>query len=103
MTYNDHEATMTMETLQREVRSSAELQEVCLRMLKQCPGFERVDAILIQPRENAEGAANWTVAAVRPRVDNRYLRGARETIGLLQQTYQLNPEDAHLRAGKRRA
>jgi hypothetical protein len=94
---------MTMETVQREVRSSAELQEVCLRMLKQCPGFERVDAIVIQPRENPEGAANWTLAAVRPRVDNRYLRGAREMIGLLQQTYQLNAEDARLRSGKRRA
>jgi hypothetical protein len=94
---------MTTETLQREVRSSAELQDVCLRTLKQCPGFERVDTILIQPRENAEGAANWTVAAVRPRVDNRSLRGAREMISFLQKTYELHPEDALKRNCKRRA
>jgi len=89
-------------TLQRKVRSSAELQEVCLRTLRKCPGFERVDAILIQPRDNVEGAANWTVAAVRPRVDNQYLRGARETIGRLQQTYELSPAEAHVRNVKRR-
>jgi hypothetical protein len=96
---------MAAETVRREVRSSAELQEVCLRTLKKCPGFERVDAILIQPRDNIdniEGAANWTVAAVRPRVDNQFLRGARETIGLLQQTYQLNPLEAQARGIKRR-
>jgi hypothetical protein len=96
---------MTAETVRRELRSSAELQEVCLRTLKKCPGFERVDAILIQPRDNIdnpEGAANWTVAAVRPRVGNEFLRGARETIGLLQQTYQLNPAEAQAHAIKRR-
>jgi hypothetical protein len=93
---------MTAETVRREVRSSAELQEVCLRTLKKCPGFERVDAIVIQPRDNIEGAANWTVAAVRPRVDNQFLRGARQTIGLLQQTYQLNPVEAQARSTKRR-
>jgi len=93
---------MTAETSRREVRSSAELQEVCLRTLKKCPGFERVDEILIQPRASGEGFANWTVAAVRPRVDNRFLRGARETIGFLQQTYQLNPVEAQTRNGKRR-
>ena len=57
---------MTGEAIRREVRSSAELQEVCLRTLKQCPGFEQVNEILIQPRDNAEGSANWTLAAVRP-------------------------------------
>ena len=93
---------MTAECVQREARSSAELQQVCLRALKQCPGFERVDAIVIQPRDSAMGAANWTVAAIRPRVDNRYLRGARETIGFLQKTYQLNPSEAQLRNGRRR-
>jgi hypothetical protein len=59
---------MTAENVRREVRSSAELQEVCLRTLKKCPGFERVDAILIQPRDDIESVPNWTVAAVRPRV-----------------------------------
>jgi hypothetical protein len=93
--------------VRREIRTSAELQEVCLRTLKKCPGFERVDAILIQPRDNSaceksEGAANWTVAAVRPRVDNRSLRGARETIGFLQQTYQLHPAEVQMRGGSKR-
>ena len=85
---------MTGETLQRKVRSSAELQEVCLRTLKQCPGFEQVKQILIQPRVNVEGSPNWTLAAVRPRVDNRSLRAARDTIGILQRTYQLTPGEA---------
>ena len=92
---------MTGETGKWEVRSSAELQEVCLRTLKQCRGFERVDRILIQPRDNAEGSANWTLAAVRPPVDNRSLRAARETIGFLQQTYRLIPSEAQGRAKRR--
>ncbi len=93
---------MTGETVQRKVRSSAELQEVCLRTLKQCRGFEQVNRILIQPRDNAEDSANWFLAAVRPPVDNRSLRAARETIGLLQQTYRLIPSDSQGR-GKRRS
>ena len=93
---------MTGEAVRREVRSSVELQEVCLRTLKRCPGFEQVNEILIQPRDNAEGSANWTLAAVRPRVDNRSLRAARETIGFLQQTYRLIPGEAQGR-DKRRA
>jgi hypothetical protein len=93
---------MTDEIIRHEVRSSAELQEVCLRTLKQCPGFEQVNEILIQPRDNAGGSANWTVAAVRPRVDNRSLRAARATIGFLQQTYRLIPREeqaGHKRRG----
>jgi hypothetical protein len=92
---------MGAETVRREVRSSAELQEVCLQTLKKCPGFERVDAIVIQPRDDIQGVPNWTVAAVRPRVENQFLRGARETIGLLQQTYQLNPVEAQARTKRR--
>ncbi|MGH6801256.1 MAG: hypothetical protein ACRECZ_07575, partial [Methylocella sp.] len=92
--------TMTGET-QWKVRSSAELQEVCLRTLKQCRGFERVNRILIEPRDNAEGSANWTLAAVRPPVDNHSLRAARETIGLLQQTYRLIPSDSRDRDKRR--
>jgi hypothetical protein len=92
---------MTGEAIRREVRSSAELQEVCLRTLKQCPGFEQVNEILIQARDNAEGSANWTLAAVRPRVDNRSLRAARETIGFLQQTYRLIPGEAQGRDKRR--
>jgi hypothetical protein len=92
---------MAPETVRCEVRSSAELQEVCLRTLKQCPGFEQVNEILIQPRDNAEGSANWTLAAVRPRVDNRSLRGARATIGFLQQTYRLTPGEPRRRDKRR--
>ncbi len=92
---------MTGETVQWELRSSAELQEVCLRTLKQCRGFERVVRILIQPRDNAEGSANWTLAAVRPPVDNSSLRAARETIGFLQQTYRLIPGDSQRRDKRR--
>ena len=93
---------MSTEIFRREIRSSAELQEVCLQTLRQCPGFERVDAVVIQPRDSVEGAANWTVAAIRPRVDNRYLRGARETIGFLQQTYRLSPLEMQRSSTKRR-
>lgn len=78
----------------REVRSCAELQAVCLQTLKQCQGFEQVNEVLVQPRENAEGFANWTLAAVRPRVENRFLRAAGGAIAVLQQTYQLNAETA---------
>jgi hypothetical protein len=92
---------MTGESIPWEVRSSAELQEVCLHTLKQCRGFERVNRILIQPRDNAEGSANWTLAAVRPPVDNRSLRAARETIKLLQQTYRLNADDSQGRDKRR--
>jgi hypothetical protein len=97
----DRGDTMTGEAIRREVRSSAELQEVCLRTLRRCPGFEQVNEILIQPRDNAEGSANWTLAAVRPRVDNRSLRAARETIGFLQQTYRLIPGEAQGRDKRR--
>jgi hypothetical protein len=78
----------------REVRSCAELQAVCLQTLKQCQGFEQVNEVLVQPRENAEGFANWTLAAVRPRVENRFLRAAGGAIAALQQTYQLSAETA---------
>ena len=79
--------------MRRMTRSSVELKAICLRSLKSCPGFERVSEILIQPREPCHGGANWTLAAVRPRVDNDALRGARETIAHLQQSYQLRAQD----------
>jgi hypothetical protein len=92
---------VTGEIIRREVRSSVELQEVCLRTLKQCPGFERVNEIMIQSRDSAAGSANWTLAAVRPRVDNHSLRAARETIGFLQQTYRLSAGELNARAKRR--
>lgn len=78
----------------REIRSCAELQSLCLQTLKQCSGFEHVDEILVQPRERLDGRANWTLAAVRPRVDNRALRAARGTIEFLQKTYALPEAEA---------
>jgi len=72
-----------------KVRSSSELQAICLRRLKACPGFERVSEILIQPRDARPGGTNWILAAVRPRVDNDALRGARATIDHLQRSYRL--------------
>ncbi|WP_156898274.1 hypothetical protein [Methylocapsa acidiphila] len=73
-----------------EIRSSAELQAVCLQALKKCRGFELVHEVLVQPRENAVGRANWTLAAVRPRVANDVLREARAVIAGLQESYLLN-------------
>jgi hypothetical protein len=80
--------------MRRVIRSNAELQAICLRSLKTCPGFERVSEILIQPRTAHAGGANWTLAAVRPRVDNEALRGARATIDRLQRSYQLSAMDS---------
>jgi hypothetical protein len=79
--------------MRRVIQSSAELQAICLQSLKTCPGFERVNEILIQPRNACSGGANWTLAAVKPRVDNDALRGARATIDLLQRSYQLDAAD----------
>ena len=84
-----------------KVGPQRELQEVCLQTLKKCPGFEQVNEILIQPRDAVNGSANWNLAAVRPRVDNRSLRAARETIGFLQQTYRLIPGEAQVRDHRR--
>lgn len=79
--------------MRRMIRSNAELQAICLQSLKACPGFERVSEILIQPRTSCSGGANWTLAAVKPRVDNTALRGARATIDYLQRSYQLPGAD----------
>ncbi len=75
--------------MRRKVCSSTKLQGICLSSLKECPGFEHVNEILIQPRESFEGGTNWTLAAVRPRVSNNVLRAARGTIEMLQTTYEL--------------
>ena len=75
--------------MRREVCSSSELQGICLRSLKGCPGFEHVSEILIQPRESFGEGTNWTLAAVRPRVSNNVLRAARGTIEMLQTSYEL--------------
>lgn len=75
--------------MRREICSSSKLQGICLSSLKECPGFEHVNEILIQPRESFEGGTNWTLAAVRPRVSNNVLRAARSTIEMLQTTYEL--------------
>ncbi len=88
--------------MNRETCSFAQLQLVCLRTLKQCQGFEMVNEVLVQPRECTEGAANWTLAAVRPRVDNNSLRAARGAIDFLQKTYQLDAAEAKAESARRR-
>jgi hypothetical protein len=85
----------------REIRSSVELQAICLSSLQACPGFEHVNEVLIQPRETTQGGANWTLAAVRPRVDNQVLRSARTTIDMLQRSYELSAAEV-LAKGPRR-
>ncbi len=77
-----------------EIRSHAELREICLQTLKSCEGFERVDEILIQPRVPPAGGTNWTLAGFRPRVGNAALRGARGAIDHLRRSYQLSAADA---------
>jgi hypothetical protein len=84
--------------MNRETRSFAQLQAVCLHTLKRCQGFEMVNEVLVQPRESAEGFANWTLAAVRPRVENNALRAARGTIDFLQRTYRLDEAEAEAAA-----
>jgi hypothetical protein len=79
--------------MRRVINSNTELQAICLQSLKACPGFERVNEILVQPRNPCSGGANWTLAAVKPRVDNDALRGARATIDRLQRSYQLGTAD----------
>lgn len=76
--------------MQRELRSHAQLRDICLRTLKSCEGFEQVDEILIQPRDAHSGGPNWALAGFRPRVANDALRAARNTIYELQQSYALD-------------
>jgi hypothetical protein len=80
--------------MSRELRSQAELREICLDALRSREGFENVDDILIQPRDASAGGTNWTLAGFRPRVDNAALRGARDVIGQLCRSYQLRAVDA---------
>lgn len=79
--------------MQREIRSHAQLREICLRTLKTCEGFEQVDEILIQPRDPHPGGPNWALAGFRPRVANDALRAARHTIHELQCAYALDSAD----------
>jgi hypothetical protein len=88
----------------RETRSSTELQAIILQSLKLCEGFEDIHEVSIQPRDHYEGGTNWTLAAVRPRVDGKILRNARETINYLQRSYELDAADIVMsRPLKRRA
>jgi len=86
----------------RETRSSSELQAIILQSLKVCPGFEELHEVQIQPRDHFEGGTNWTLASVRPRVEGKVLRGARETIDFLQRSYQLDEADAAAQRQARR-
>ena len=78
----------------RELRSQAELREICLRALRRKAGFEKIDDILIQPRDASCGGTNWMLAGFRPRVDNTALRGARDVIDHLRRSYQLRDSGA---------
>lgn len=80
--------------MEREIRSHAELREICLQTLRSCEGFEQVDEILIQPRTAQMGGSNWTLAGFRPRVGNAALRGARAAIDQLRRSYELSAESA---------
>ncbi|TAL76755.1 MAG: hypothetical protein EPN75_13760 [Beijerinckiaceae bacterium] len=80
--------------MRREIRSQAQLRDICLRTLKECDGFEQVDEILIQARDAHAGGANWSLVGFRPRVANTALRAARDTISELQQFYELDAKDA---------
>jgi hypothetical protein len=80
--------------MQREIRTHAQLRDICLRTLKHCEGFEEVDEILIQPRDPRAGGPNWALAGFRPRVANDALRAARDTIHELQCSYALDPAGA---------
>lgn len=78
----------------RDLRSQAELREICLRTLRKQAGFEGIGDILIRPCASEDGSANWTFAGFRPRVDNAALRRARGVIERLRSSYQLRPESA---------
>jgi len=88
--------------MRREIRSQAQLRDICLQTLKVCDGFEQVDEILIQPRDPHAGGANWSLAGFRPRVANDALRAARDTISELQQCYELDAADAAAAAAENR-
>jgi hypothetical protein len=77
----------------RQLRSQAELREICLHALRCQDGFENVDDILIQPRDTAAGGTNWLLAGFRPRVDNKSLRSARDVIDRLRRAYELRVDE----------
>lgn len=89
--------------MQREIRSQAQLRDICLRTLKECDGFEQVDEILIQARDAHAGGANWSLVGFRPRVANTALRAARDTIFELQQGYELDATDVATMESRRRS
>lgn len=95
-------ASLTASLTACEVRSREELQAACLEALKRCRGFEQVNEILVQPRETDDGLANWTLAAVRPKVRNDALRDARGTIEALQSAYRLQTADVRASQWQRR-
>lgn len=67
-------------------KTCSELKAICLQTLRTCPGFEMVNEIVVRSNDVAkrdggtvsDRTTNWMVAAVKPRVDNQSLRGARD-------------------------
>jgi hypothetical protein len=77
------------------IKTCSELNAICLRTLRTCPGFALVKEVVVRPKDTAirdrgnVSAPNWLVAAIRPRVNNQSLRVAQEMIRYLQAQYQM--------------
>jgi hypothetical protein len=69
--------------------SRGDLERMCLKRLRKCSGFEMVHEIVVQPKNEHSGHPNWIVAGCKPRVENKSLRAAKETIQSLQEDYRL--------------
>jgi hypothetical protein len=69
--------------------SRVDLQTMCLKRLRKCSGFEVVHEVVVQPKNEPSGHPNWIVAGFKPRVENKHLRAAKETIQSLQEDYRL--------------
>ena len=72
----------------------------CPRTLKKCPGFERVDAILIQPRDNAVVPRTGTLAA-EGRASTTASRAAVRRLHFAQQLLPVDPGEARRRRKRR--
>jgi hypothetical protein len=68
--------------------SRVDLETMCLKRLRKCSGFEMVHEIVVQPKNEHSGHPNWIVAGCKPRVENKSLRAAKETIQSLQEDYR---------------
>jgi hypothetical protein len=72
-----------------KILSRGDLERMCLKRLRKCSGFEMVHEVVVQPKNEHSGHPNWIVAGFKPRVENKNLRAAKETIQSLQEGYRL--------------